>query len=187
MLISVSNVCVSPSCFCVVFFTIAMYLNSHFFNQFLSFRLWLVLVSIASCNFVAIVFLSVFLYWHSHSCNNQKSKFVKTLFVNLTTVAVFYCRYVIDKDVVESFYKESLFLVEYSLPVSLCLSVSLSLSLSLFLSLSLSLYIYIYKYIYIYMYIIYIYIYIHLTVTMTLFKTKIEKLNLIWDKQINFN
>ena len=31
--------------------------------------------------------------------------FVKKLFVNLITVAVFYCRYVIDKDVVESFYK----------------------------------------------------------------------------------
>ena len=64
------------------------------------------------------------------------------------TVAVFYFRYVIDKDVVESFYKESLFLAEYSL----------SLSLSLYL-----------------------------TVTMILSKTKIEKLNLIWDKQINFN
>ena len=76
------------------------------------------------------------------------------------TVAVFYCRYIIDKDVVESFYKESLFLVEYSL------------------------YINIYIYIYIY---VYIYIYIYLTVTMILFKTKIEKLNLIWDKQINFN
>ena len=37
------------------------------------------------------------------------------------TVAVFYCRYVIDKDVVESFYKESLFLAEYSLSLSLSL------------------------------------------------------------------
>ena len=35
------------------------------------------------------------------------------------TVAVFYCRYVIDKDVVESFYKESFFLVEYSFCLSL--------------------------------------------------------------------
>ena len=105
VLISVSNVCVSPGCFCAVFFTIVMYLNSHFFNQFLSFRLWLVTVSIVSCNFVAIVFLSIFLYWYSHSCNNQKTKSVKTLFVNLMTVAVFYCRYVIDKDVAESFYK----------------------------------------------------------------------------------
>ena len=49
--------------------------------------------------------LSIFLYWYSHSCNNEKSKFVKKLFVNLITVVVFYCRYVIDKDVVESFYK----------------------------------------------------------------------------------
>ena len=116
-IIFVSNVCVSPGYFSAVFFTIVMYLNSRFFNQFLLFRLWLVIVSIVSRNFVAIVFSSIFLYWYSHSCYNQKSKFVKTLFVNLMTVAVFYCRYVIDKDVVESFYKESLFLVEYSLSI----------------------------------------------------------------------
>ena len=41
--------------------------------------------------------------------------FVKKLFVNLMTVAVLYSRYVIDKDVVESFYKQNLFLVEYSI------------------------------------------------------------------------
>ena len=29
----------------------------------------------------------------------------KKLFVDLIPVAVFYCRYVIDKDIVESFYK----------------------------------------------------------------------------------
>ena len=33
------------------------------------------------------------------------------------TVPVFYCRYVIDKDVPESFYKQSLLLVEYSLSI----------------------------------------------------------------------
>ena len=88
-----------------------------FFNQFLWFRLWLVIFSIVSGNFVAIVFSSIFLYWYSHSCKNQKSNFVKTLFVNLMTVPVFYCRYVIDKDVPESFYKQSLLLVEYSLSI----------------------------------------------------------------------
>ena len=39
---------------------------------------------------------------------NKKSKFATKIFVNLITVAVFHCRYVIDKDIVES-----LFLVEY--------------------------------------------------------------------------
>ena len=33
------------------------------------------------------------------------------------TVAVFYCRYGIDKDVVESFYKQSLFLVTFFITV----------------------------------------------------------------------
>ena len=47
------------------------------------------------------------------------------------TIAVIYCRYVIDKDVVKSFYKQSLFLVEYSL----------------------SIYIHTYIYVYIYIYI----------------------------------
>ena len=53
------------------------------------------------------------------------------------------CRYVVEKDVVESFYKKSLFLVEYSL------------------SLSIYMYIYMYICIYIYIYNTYIYIYIY--------------------------
>ena len=120
----VLGVCMSSGYSCVVLCTVVMYLSSRFFNQLLLSRLWLVIVSLVFLNFVTTVFLSIFLYWYSHSCNNEKSKFVKKLFVNLITVAVFYCRYVIDKDIVESF----------------C-------------SLSLSLYIYIYMHIYIFIYI----------------------------------
>ena len=59
-------------------------------------------VCVCVCVYFSI-FVSIFLYWYSHSCNNEKSKFVKKLFVNLITVAVFYCRNVIDKDIVGSF------------------------------------------------------------------------------------
>ena len=51
------------------------------------------------------IYINLSIYQFFYSCNNEKSKFVKKLFVNLITVAVFYCRYVIDKDIVESFYK----------------------------------------------------------------------------------
>ena len=91
------------------------------FSQLLLSRLWLVIVSLVFLNFVLTVFKPIFLYWYSHYCNNEKSKFVKRLFLNLITVEAFYCRYVIDKDIVESFYKESLFFLEYSLSLSLSL------------------------------------------------------------------
>ena len=135
--VSVLGVCMSPGYSCVVFCTVAIYLISHFSISCFFCRLWLVIVIIASLNFVAIAFSSIFLYWYCHSCNNEKSKFVRTLFVNLITVAVFYCRYVIDKDIVASFYKQSIFLVEYSvsvcvfLPISLCVSLSFSLQVCL--------------------------------------------------------
>ena len=127
--VSVLGVCVSPGYSCVALCTVGIYLISRFSISCFFCRLWLIIVSIASLNFVAIAFLSIFLYWYCHSCNNEKSKFVRTLFVNLITVAVFYCRYVIDKDIVASFYKQSIFLVEYS--VCLCLFPYLSVSLCL--------------------------------------------------------
>ena len=36
---------------------------------------------------------------------------------------IFYCRYVIDKDIVESFYKYSLFLVEYYIYIYICIYI----------------------------------------------------------------
>ena len=133
--VSALGVCVSPGYSCVVLCTVVLYLSSRFFHQLHLSRLWLVIVSLVFLNFVTTAFLSFFLHWCSHSCNNEKSKFVnklfvnliywyshswsnekskfvKKLFVNLVTVAVFYCRYLTDKDMVESFYKKSLFLVQ---------------------------------------------------------------------------
>ena len=45
--------------------------------------------------------LLIFLYEYSHFRNNERLKFVKILFVSLITLSVIYCRYVIDKGIVE--------------------------------------------------------------------------------------
>ena len=79
------------------FCTVGMYLSSCFYNQLLLSRLWLVIFSVVSLNFVAIFLSSIFLYWYSHSYNNKKSKFIKQLF------AVFYCRDVINKHIAITF------------------------------------------------------------------------------------
>ena len=96
--VSILDVCMSPGYSCVVLYAAFMYLSSRFFNQLLVSRLWLVIVSFVSLDFVRNVFLSIFLYWYSHCCNSEKPKVVKKLFVSLITAAVPYCRYAIDKD-----------------------------------------------------------------------------------------
>ena len=103
----VLGVCVSPGYSCVVLCTAVMHLSSSFFNQLLLSRLELVIVSLVSLNFVTTVFLSIFfiLIISFLIPYNEKSKLLKNFFVSLITVAVFYCRHVGDKDIVESFYK----------------------------------------------------------------------------------
>ena len=121
--VSVLGVCVGPG-----YSYVAILYGWHVFKFTLYQSVAFMQIIISHCQYCYFQFCvnvssSIFLYWYSHS-------HYKKIFVNLITVAVFQCRYIIEKDVVESFCKKSLFLVEYSL--SVCLSVSLCVSLSLY-------------------------------------------------------
>ena len=106
----------SPSYGCVVSCIGVIYLSPCFCSQFfylhynwsLSVLLILILSQLPCYHF--------FLYLCSYYCDNEKLKFVKVVFTNLITIAVIYCRYVIDKNMIEKLLQiESLFLVERSL------------------------------------------------------------------------
>ena len=95
----------SPSYGCVVSCIGVIYLSPCFCSQFfylhynwsLSVLLILILSQLPCYHF--------FLYLCSYFYDNEKLKFVKVVFTNLITIAVIYCRYVIDKDMIENFYK----------------------------------------------------------------------------------